>query len=356
VSDLRSFARDTERSIHQPPFEAMIAARRRAQRRRAAVTIGAAVAAVLALALALAGLTQLHHEQIPARPAPQLLVPEWKADQIVGHPSAFVVTRLQSLSHAGTVLTVWKRCTHPRPDHDCLGREAITVEDRAGHRFATVAAVTGPSQQLAATGDGLLREVDHGLWYWAHTNPGPYLLSATMSQPVQLTVGGPATRRFGAPSIECPDQVGVCTLDVSGRTVQRLAVPDVPDTHWAIPTPIGCGLWGLAGVGSKLSLVIQQRDGTFATTDLPDNPIGASMAEGGTNCEVAYYQGIALGQPQVVVSLDRGKTWQTREARVPQEAGLVEQQPRVRVLIPPQWQSLPRVLHPVPLPGPLHPL
>ena len=38
MSDLRSFARDTERSLDQPPFEVMIASRRQAHRRRAAVT------------------------------------------------------------------------------------------------------------------------------------------------------------------------------------------------------------------------------------------------------------------------------------------------------------------------------
>ena len=100
MSDLRSFARDTERSIDQPPFEVMIAARRRARRRRAAVTVAAAVAAVLALALAVAGLGQLHQKQIPARPAPQLLVPDWTADQIVGHPDAFVVKQLESRTHS----------------------------------------------------------------------------------------------------------------------------------------------------------------------------------------------------------------------------------------------------------------
>jgi hypothetical protein len=147
---------------------------------------------------------------------------------------------------------VWKRCTQPRADHDCFGREAIAVVDGADNRFVTLGAVTGSRQQPSLGDDGLLREVGDGLWYWAHLNPGPYLVSATMSQPVQVSVmDGPVAHSFGVPSIECPDQVGLCTLEENARTLGRLAVPDVPDTRWATPTAEGCGLWGLAGVSGK---------------------------------------------------------------------------------------------------------
>lgn len=357
MSDLRSFARDTERSIHQPPFEAMIAARRRAQRRRAVVTVAAAVAAVLALALAVAGLSQLRPRQIPARPAPQLLVPGWNADQIVGNPDAFVITQVKSHTHPRTLLTVWKRCPHPRADHDCLGREAIAVADSSGHRLNALAAITNASQQPSPGGDGLLREVGDGLWYWAHVNPGPYLVSATMNQPVQLTVmDRPVTHYFGVPGIECPDQVGVCTLNQNMRTLQRLALPNAPDTRWAVPTAEGCGLWGLAGAGPKLNLVIQQRDGSFASVDLPDG-YAATMAEGGPNCEIAYYQGVDPDKTELVVSLDQGRTWQIRQAQLPQLTGNLEQQPHLRALIPTHWANLPQMPHaPLPAPGPLHPL
>ncbi|GAA2503778.1 hypothetical protein [Terrabacter carboxydivorans] len=360
MSDLRSFARETERSLTQPPFELMIAIRRRVHRRRAAVTVAAAVAAVLALVLAVAGLSQLGHKPIPARPAPHLTTPDlpsWTADEIVGNADAFILAQSQSRTQPGTVLTVWKRCTRAVPDHDCLGREAIAVVDRAGHRFVTLTAVTDSSQHPSPGGDGLFREVGDGRWYWAHQNPGPYLVSATMGVPVQLTVlDRPFTRSFGVPTVECADQVGVCTLNEGARTLERLLVPDVPDTRWAIPTAKGCGLWGLAGVGAHLRLIIQQRDGTFAGADLPDTPMSVSLAEGGSNCEVAYYHGVVLGRNQLVVSLDQGRTWQIREARLPQEAGYVEQQPRLRVLIPPHWQALPPMSHALPPPGALHPL
>ncbi|MGW5240292.1 hypothetical protein ACWEOW_15285 [Monashia sp. NPDC004114] len=357
MSDLRGFARDIERSIDLPDFEVMIAAQRRARRRRSAVAIAAAVAVVLALALAVAGLSQLRTKQIPARPAPQLLVPGWTADQIVGHPDAFVVTQLRSRTHPTTVLTLWKRCTQPRPDHDCLGRDAIAVADGAGHRLATLAAVTGSSAQPSSGGDGLLREVGDGLWYWAHQDPGPYLVSATMSQPMQLAVRDDATAHaFGVPSIECADQVGLCTLDTNAGTLERLAIPHVPDIRWATPTADGCGLWGLAGVGAKLSLVIQQRDGSFASADLPNAPNSTTMAEGGPNCEVALYQGVVLDQDQLVVSLDQGKTWQIRQTPLPQVAGLGEHLPHDRSFIPPHWEDLPPMAHPLPAPGALHPL
>ena len=201
-------------------------------------------------------------------------------------------------------------------------------------------------------GDGLLREVGAGLWYWAHRNPGPYLVSATMSQPVQLTVlDRPVTHSFGVPSIECADQVGLCTLDQSARTLERLAIPDVPDTRWATPTAQGCGLWGLAGVGANLRLVIQQRDGSFASADLPADPYSATMAEGGPNCEVAYYQSVTENKDQLVVSLDQGKTWQIRQTPLPQVAGYYEHQPRDRFLIPPHWADLPPMAHPLKPPG-----
>ncbi|MGO4664400.1 hypothetical protein AB4Z14_21270 [Terrabacter sp. 2TAF16] len=360
MSDLHSFARDTERSIDPPSFEVMIAARRRARRRRAAANVAAAVAAVLALALAVAGLSQLHPKQIPAQPAPQVTsvaVPDWTADQIVGQPDAFVVKQLESRTHPGTTLTVWNRCPHPDPHHGCLGREAIVVVDGSGHRLVTLAGVTDSSQQPPAGGVGLLREVGDGLWYWAHRNPGPYLLSATMSQPMQLTVlDRPTTHTFGAPSIECADQVGLCTLNQDAGKLERLALPEVPDTRWATPTARGCGLWGLAGVGANPRLVIQQRDGSFASAALPDAPYSATMAEGGPNCEVAYYQSVTENKDQLVVSLDHGKTWQIRQPPLPQVAGYYEHQPRDRFLIPPHWTELPPMTHPLPPPGALHPL
>jgi hypothetical protein len=357
MSDLRNFARDTERAIDQPPFEDMIAARRRARRRSSAVSVAAAVAAVLALALAVAGLGRLHQEPIPARPAPQLLMPDWTAEQIVDHPDAFVVKQLESKTQPGTVLTVWKRCPHPSPHNACLGREAIAVVDGSGHRLATLSTVTDSLPQPGAVGTGLLREVGAGRWYWAHLNPGPYLLSATMTQPVQLTVPDqPVAHDFGVASIECADQVGLCTLDQNAQTLERLAIPDVPDTRWATPTAQGCGLWGLAGVGAKPRLIIQQRDGSFASADLPGDPYSTTMAEGGPNCEIAYYQSVAENKEQLVVSLDQGHTWQIRQTPAPQVAGYYEHQPRDRFLIPPHWADLPPMAGPLKSPRAVRPL
>jgi hypothetical protein len=318
--------------------------------------VAAAVAAVLALALAVGGVELLGRRPVPAGSAPQLLVPDWSADQIVGHPDAFVVKQLESHTQPRTTLTVWKRCPHPDPHHDCLGREAITVVDGSGHRLLTLAAVTDSSQQPSPVGGGLLREIGDGLWYWVHRGPGPYLLSATMAQPVQLTVlDRPTTHTIGAPSIECPDQVGLCTLDPNARTLERLALPDVPDTRWATPTAQGCGLWGLAGVGAHPRLVLQQRDGSFASADLPAGPNAITMAEGGANCEVAYYQSITENKDQLVVTLDHGNTWQIRQTPPPQVGGYYEHQPRDRFLIPPHWADLPPMAHPLPAPRAHHP-
>jgi hypothetical protein len=361
MSDLGNFVRETERSVDPPPFEVMIEAQRRARRRReiiaATTAVAAALAAVLAVALAVAGLGQLHQKEIPAKPAPELLVPAWTADQIVGNAKGFVVKQLESRTRPGTTLTVWKRCTDPGPHHDCLGREAVTVTDGSGHRLVTLGGVTDSSQHPTPGAGGLLREVGDGLWYWAHLDPGPYLLSATMTQPVELRgLDRPATRRFGAPSIDCPDQVGLCTLDVTAQTLERLAVPDLTDTRWSTPTAQGCGLWALAGVGAKPRLVIQQRDGSFATADLPTDPYSATMAEGGPKCEVAFYESVSADTNQLVVSLDQGKTWQIRQSPLPQVAGYYEHQPRDRFFIPPHWIDLPTPAHPVEPPGPLHPL
>ncbi|MGO4600023.1 hypothetical protein [Terrabacter sp. 2RAF25] len=361
MSDLRSFARETERSIDQPPFEVMIATQRRARRRRAAVAVAAAVAAVLALTLAVAGLNQLRRPQIPSVPAPRptldLRVPNWTADQIVGFPAASIVKQFQARTDSRTMLTVWKRCPTPTHDNDCLGREAIAVMDGSGHRLVTLGAVTDAPAQPSGAGDGLLREVGNGLWYWAHENPGPYLLSATMSRPVLLTVvNGPATPNYGVSSIECADQVSLCSLNVAAGTLQRLAVPNVPDTRWATPTAQGCGLWGLAGVGTRPRLVIQQRDASFAVTDLPGDPNSTTMAEGGPNCEVAFYQSVTEHSDQLVVTLDQGRTWQIRQSPLPQVAGYYEHQPRDRFLIPPDWSKLPPMTHPLTPPGPLKPL
>ena len=357
MSDLTSFVRDTAWAIDQPRFELMIATRRGARRRRAAVTVAAAVAAVLTLALTGAGLGQLGQSQVPSGSAPQLLVPDWTADQIVGHADAFVLNQVASRTDSSSTLTVWKRCTEPRADHDCFGREAIAVVDGADNRFLTLGAVTGSRQQPSLGDDGLLREVGDGLWYWAHLNPGPYLVSATMSQPVQVTVmDGPVAHSFGVPSIECPDRVGLCTLDENARTLGRLAIPDVPDTRWATPTAEGCGLWGLAGGSGNLRLIIQQRDGSFASADIADDSAAAAMAEGGPNCDIAYYQAIVGNSYQLVVSLDQGKTWQVRRTSMSQVAGYAEKQPRSRTLIPPRWALLPPMPHPLPPPRGLQPL
>lgn len=357
TSDLAGFARDTRRSLDQPPFQVMILRRRRERRRRSVVAAGGAVAALLVVASASAGVGQFLQRQLPSGPAIQLLLPEWTAEQVVGNPDAFVVTQLGSRTHISTVLTVWKRCAQPRPDHDCFGREAIAVADGTGHRLTALGAVTGSSQQPSLGDDGLLREVGAGLWYWAHQNPGPYLVSATMSQPVHLTVlDRPVTNSFGVPGIECADRVGLCTLNLNAAILERLALPGIPDTRWATPTARGCGLWGLAGAGGNLRLVIQQRDGSFASADIPEDRAATEMAEGGPDCEVAYYQSIAENKVQLVISRDQGRTWQIRQTPMPQVAGYLEQRPRLRELIPPRWRQLPAMPHPLAAPGPLHPL
>ncbi|GAA2165903.1 hypothetical protein FHX52_0920 [Humibacillus xanthopallidus] len=360
MSDLSDFVRDTERSVDQPPFEVMITTQRRARRRRVAIALTAAMvtaaAALLAIALTLTGLDRLGHKEIPAQPAPKPLVPAWTADQIVGNAKGFLVKQLDSHNQQGTTLTVWKRCATPEPHHDCLGREAIVVADGSGHRLLTLGAVTDSSRQPTPSGDGLLREVGPGLWYWAHQDPGPYLLSASMTQPVDLEVlDHPATHGFGTASIECANQVGLCTLDLSAQTLERLAIPNLPDTRWATPTVRGCGLWGLVGLSTKARLVIQQRDGSFATADLPAEPNSTTMAEGGPNCEVAYYQSVGADADQLVVSLDQGRTWQIRQTPLPQVAGYYEHQPRDRFFIPPNWAALPPMAHPLEPPGPLIP-
>ena len=284
-------------------------------------------------------------------------MPDWTADQIADHPDAFIVKQLESKTQSQTVLTVWKRCPHPGTHNDCLGREAIAVVDGSGHRLVTLATVTGSTLQPTAGGRGLLREVGAGLWYWAHLDPGPYLLSATMAQPVQLTMPDqPVAHDFGVPSIECADQVGLCTLDQNAQTLERLAIPDVPDTRWATPTAQGCGLWGLAGVSAQPRLIIQQRDGSFASADLSADPNSTTMAEGGPNCEIAYYQSVADNKDQLVVSLDQGKTWQIRQTPLPQVAGYYEHQPRDRFLIPPDWADLPPMASPLEPPEALRPI
>lgn len=357
MSDLSTFVSETEWSIDQPSFEVVITTQRRARRRRSAVAFAVGLAAALALMLTVAGVGQLGRSQTLAGSAPPLLVPNWTADQVVGHPDAFVVRQLESRTEPGTALTVWKRCAQPRVDHDCFGREAFAVVDGFGHHLVALGAVTGSSQQPSLGDDGLLREVDGGLWYWAHLNPGPYLLSAPMTEAATLTVVDRAfTHSFGVASIECADRVGLCSLNQDARTLERLATPQVPSTRWATPTARGCGLWGLAGIGGNLRLIIQQRDGSFGSADLPDDLNSTTMAEGGLRCEVAYYQGVA-GDPalvQLVVSLDQGRTWQIRRAPLPQVVGLVEEQPRPRFLIPPKWTELPPMANPLAPPGALH--
>ena len=359
MSDLTSFARDTERRVSIPAFETLVARHHRERRRHALVASAAAVAAVLVVALAVVALGRGAGSRVPSAPAPVLTsmaVPGWSADQIVGHPDAFVVAQLESRSDRSIVLTTWKRCVVPVADHDCLGREAMAVVDGTDHRLLVLGAVTGSSNQPSVGDSGLLREVGDGVWFWAHRNPGPYLLSPVMRQPVQLTVtGDPVPPRYGTPAIECADEVGLCTLDVNARTLERLALPDVDGIRWAVPTARGCGLWGIAGAGSDLRLVIQQRDGSFATADLSQHASMTSLAEGGTGCEVAVYQGTSDRQAQLVVTLDDGATWQVRRAPLPQVAGLIETEPHLRVLLPPRWAALPAITSGLGLPGPLTP-
>ena len=356
MADLAALGRDTERCVDPPPFEEMIAARRRG-RRRGHLRAACAAAGVLTLVwLAVGAVAQPGAAQRPAETLSGLL-PPWTAAEIVGHPDAFVVRQQSSHTYPPRVLRVWKRCASATADHDCFGREAIAVTDDSGQRLTTLGAVTGSSQQPDLGDDGLLREVADGVWYWAHRDPGPYLVSATMHGPVVLTVGNhPVNPGFGTPSIECPDRVGLCTLDLSAGTVTPLARPDVPGARWATPTPEGCGLWALAGIGGDLRLVVQQRDGSFATADIPDDDAVATMAEGGADCAVAYYQSVAADRYQLVVSLDQGRTWSVRQVPATQVAGLVEPQPRPRTLVPPRWQHLPRVRDPLGTPGPLQPI
>lgn len=356
MTDLTALGRDTERFVDPPPFEEMIAARRRRHRRRRVRTAGAVVGVLVVVALALGGAVRLGGTPVESQAVTQLL-PRWTADEIVGHPDAFVTAQMHSRAYPPTVLRVWKRCVAPRADHDCFGREAIAVTDDSGHRLTTLGAVTGSSQQPDLGDDGLLREVAGGVWYWAHRDPGPYLVSATMDGPVVLTLGNrPVNPGFGTPSIECPDRVGLCTLDISAGTVTPLARPDVPGARWATPTPEGCGLWALAGIGGDLRLVVQQRDGSFASADIPDDDVVATMAEGGSDCAVAYYQSVAADRYQLVVSLDQGRTWSVRQVPATQVAGLVEPEPRPRTFVPSRWQHLPGVRDPLGTPGPLQPI
>jgi len=358
---LSGFAGATEQSLDQAPYPVMMVRRRTRHRRRAVAGIATALAAglgvVLVLVLTVAGLDRFQQTQAAAARRVPLLLPDWTAAQVVTDPNAFVVTQFESRTHPEIGLTVWKRCTTPRADHDCFGREAISVSDGAGHRLDTLGAVTGSSQQPQLGDDGLFREVGDGQWYWAHRNPGPYLVSADLAEPVRLTLSDrPVARSFGVPSIECPDRVGLCTLDVNARAIERLARPDVPDARWATPTASGCGLWALAGVGGNVRLVIQQRDGSFSSADLPDDSDAIAMAEGAPGCAIAYYQAVDLERCELVVSLDEGRTWQVRQTATPHVAGYLEQNPRPRVLVPTQWQKLPPMPRPVALPGPLHPL
>lgn len=362
MSDLTSFARDTEQRVEQPGYEQIVARYRRQRRRHVVLVSAAAVIAVLAVALAAGGIGRHTAQRLPSAPTPQLTsvaVPEWTADQIVGHPDAFVASQLESRADRRTVLTVWKRCEVPTADHDCLGREAIAVVDGTDHRFLVLGAVTGSSSQPGLRDPGVFREVGDGVWYWAHRDPGPYLLSSTMHQPVQLTVmDGPVPPRFGTPTVECADGVGLCTLDVNARTLQRLALPEVDGVRWAVPTSKGCGIWGLAAAGEDRRLVIQQPDGSFATSQLPQTSRGISMAEGGASCEVAVYQDASDMVTEIVVSLDDGATWQVRGPVLPpsHQDGLIEERPRLRVLLMPRWAALPTIRGTYPLPGPLTPL
>ncbi len=349
MSDLTSFARDTERRLSPPDFASLTARHRRAHRRRALVASTAVMAAVIAVTV-VAGLGRDAASRTPSAPVPAVssaTVPDWGAAEVVGHPDAFVTAQFESRADRRIVLTVWKRCVVARSDHDCLGREAIAVVDGLDHRFLVLGGVTRSSAQPSVGTPGLFREVADGVWYWAHQDPGPYLVSTTMHQPVRLTVmDRPVAPRFGASAVECADGVGLCSLDVNARTLERLALPEAAPTRWATPVERGCGIWGLAGAGSDLRLVIQQRDGSFASADLPDDSLATSLAEGGGACEVAYYQsthaaGVAA-RTRLVVSLDQGATWQERRAPHPADVGLVEARPRLRVLIPPGWASLPQ--------------
>ena len=362
MSELTSFARDTERRVEQPSFETLMWRQRRARRRRAAWVSAAAVAAVLALALAVSGLGRLGAQRLPSAPTPQLTsvaVPDWSADEVVGHPDAFVAAQLASRVDRRTVLTVWKRCVAPRADHDCLGREAFAVVDGTDHRLLALGAVTGSSNQPSLGAPGMYREVGDGLWYWAHTGPGPYLLSATMHQPVALTVmDRPVAVPYGTPTVECAEGEGLCALDANARTLQRVSLPAVDAVRWATPNARGCGIWGLAGAGDDLRLVVQQRNGSFSTARLPGTGHGTTMAEGGAGCETAVFQSRSDMVVELLVSLDEGATWQVRGPIAPPQhlEGLIEEQPRLRVLLPPRWSALPSTRSIFPMPDPLTPL
>lgn len=362
MSDLTAFARDTERRVRQPAYEELVARHRRRQVRRVALLCAAAVLAVAAVALLPVRVGRPSAERLPALPAPEftsVAVPGWSAEQMVGHPDAFVVTQLESRADRRTVLTVWKRCATPAPDQDCLGREAIAVVDGTGHRLVALGAVTAASSRPSPQAPDLFREVGDGLWYWAHVGPGPYLLSPTLRQPVPLTVQDRAEAvPYGTPTVECADGVGLCALDPDARTLQRIALPAVDGVRWATPTAKGCGIWGLAAAGGDPRLVVQQRDGSFAAVALARTTTGITMAEGGPGCEVAVYQGVSDMVSELLVSLDDGATWQVRGPIPPPQhlAGLVEEKPRLRVLLPARWAALPATRSSHALPGPRTPL
>ena len=361
MSDLASFVRDVERRTVVPAFDEVRRRRRRDRVRRAAIVAAVAVVAVLAIALTIVAIGEEHNSRLlSASQVPGLTsvaVPGWTAEQVIGHPDAFVIAQVESRTDRRTVITSWKRCIVPSPDHDCRGREAMAVVDGAGHRLAVLGAITGSSMQPTTTNQGLLREVDDGVWYWAHQDPGPYLLSPSMRRPVQLTVmDHPVRPRYGIPVIECADREGLCTLDIHRKTLERLAVPDLPGMRWTIPTVTGCGLWGIVGAGSDLRLVLQQLDSSFATADIPADSVPLSLAEGGTNCEVAYYQVMSASEAQLVVSLDEGRSWQVHRARAPQLDGAIDHEPHLRVLLPPRWAAMAPMSSIFGLPGHLLPL
>ncbi|EWT00676.1 hypothetical protein N865_14040 [Intrasporangium oryzae NRRL B-24470] len=358
MSDLKAFAREAAAAVVPPAYERLVAEERRRARRRTAALAIAVVAVLVGATAAIGLLGRARADRAPAVPHPTLTsvtVPPWTAAEIVGNPDAKVTGQFASATDHTVTLTVWRRCITPAPDHDCYGIEAFSVVDGAGHRLLVRGGIVHSSAQATLDNPGVLREVDDGVWYWAHQDPGPYLLSATLPEPARVTVmDRPVAPRYGTSTVECANGDGLCHLDVRARTLERLQLPSLVGIRWASPTT--CGLWGLMGAGQNVKLVIQQPDDSFTTVGLSDRAHATTMAEGGRNCEIAVYQSVTDYQAQLLVSLDHGRTWQVRSTPLPQGAGLYEQYPHLRVLLSPQWAQLPTTTSPIGMPGPLTPL
>jgi hypothetical protein len=162
-------------------------------------------------------------------------------------------------------------------------------------------------------------------------------MSATMHSPVHLTLaGGAVAPRTGLDTVECPDGIRRCLLDRNARTLTQVALPEPDEMRWATPTT--GGFWGVAHNAGGLQLVVQQTDRTFAEIDLPKR-VSITMAEGGARGAIGLYVMSAAGHWQLFVSRDRGHSWSVYAA--PAGPTLREEYPRLRVLLPSDWASLP---------------